>query len=100
MMTNQFFSHDNHYHYGDTVKFIFLMNQHLIGNSYEIVDFDNRDIASVDNNNITYNIPTQRLITNADLPKEVKFKYKVIVRNTYSNTLDTLNYWTTYIVDK
>ncbi len=98
MITNEFLYHSDQYHYGDTVTFVFHLNQHLMGNSYEIVDFDHKDIAQLKYNTITYTIPTKQLLRESDLPKEIKFRYKIKIRSTYTNKLDTIDYWKTFTV--
>ncbi|GAB1448357.1 hypothetical protein MASR2M44_13650 [Bacteroidota bacterium] len=99
LLINSYFSHENLYRYGDTVTFIFQLNQHLIGNFYEIIDFDSKELGTKENNIITYKIPTRRLFRKSDLPKEAQFNFRVIIRNLLTNELETLDNQTTFTVD-
>ena len=99
LLTNEYFSHDNKYNYGDTITIIFEINQHLIGNFYEIIDFDNKELGTKENNIITYKIPTRQLFRKTNLPKEAQFNFKVIIRNLITNELETLENSKTFTVD-
>lgn len=96
MLITEYFEHEAYYNYGDTATFVFNLNTppYLLENNFEIIDFTRKEFGSQKQNCITYKIPTSQLLTLDETPKLIKFDFKIITKNNYTNQLDTLFLWT------
>jgi hypothetical protein len=97
-----FYEHSPFYKYGDTVKFVFSIRNpsYLLENNFELIGFSREELGSKENNSVTYYIPTAKFIGRNESHKDVDFNYQVVVRNTYSNKIDTMFLTKRFTIDR
>lgn len=98
----RYFEHKPIYQYGDTVNYVVNLRNppYLLENTFELIDFTNEQYGFEEYNELTYSLPTTDFMGTGEKQKEVEFSYRLVIRNTYSNELDTSYHSTKFVIHR